>query len=73
MKVEIPGDSQTINCKEKNKSKWKIIFLILFIDSWNIQLCRKNALFNVRNETCDISRDGILILCVTPKLLKKEL
>lgn len=26
--------------KKKKKTKWKIIFLILFIDSWNIYLCK---------------------------------
>lgn len=57
-------------CREK-KSKCKVSFLLLFIDSWSIYLCRKNALFNVRSESCDISRDEILILCVTLELQKK--
>lgn len=61
-------------CKEKKEkeSKCKISFLLLFIGSWIIYLCRKNALFNVRSEACDISRNEILILCVTLELKKKK-
>lgn len=59
-------------CKEKKESKCKISFLLLFIGSWSIYLCRKNALFNVRREACDISRNEILILCVTLELKKKD-
>lgn len=58
-------------CREKKESKCNIAFLLLFIDSRIIYLCRKNALFDVRNETCDISRDEISILCVTLEPKKK--